>query len=181
MTELALLLGAVILLLVAYLLARQSRRNQAETGLPGADISVVYSDSGAWEKVAEPLFSKRYSLVGKPDYIVRNRDGLIPIELKPLRMAAQPYESDIMQLAAYCLLLEEVWEASPPYGLLRYKEKTFRIEWNEELRENLLDTIEEMRELENFEAYRDGPLPEPQHDMTVRCRNCGFHYLCWPG
>lgn len=172
-------LAGLILLVIALGLARLSRRGQQASGLPLAGLEVVYSDSGAWEKVAEPLFSARYGLTGKPDYIMRGREGTIPVEVKPLRQAEQPYESDIMQLAAYCLLLEEAWDETPPYGLLRYKEKTFRLPWTGELRDQLLDLLDEMRELSGFEAYRDGPLPDPQHDMTVRCHNCGFHYICW--
>ena len=171
---------AVLLLVGAVGLASLSRRNAAQTGLPVAQVSVVYSDSGAWEAVAEPLFARRFGLTGKPDYVLQTRDGLVPIELKPLRQADQPYESDIMQLASYCLLLEEDWDESPPYGLLRYRDRSFRIEWTDELREELLATLDEMRELNSFEAYRGGPLPTPQHDMTGRCQSCGFHYICWP-
>ncbi len=172
-------LGGLLVLGIAYWLARLSWRSQQQTGLPVANVSVVYSDSGAWEPVAEPLFSARYGLTGKPDYVLQTRAGLIPVELKPLRRATQPYESDIMQLAAYCLLLEEAWNETPPYGLLRYKEKTFRIEWTYELRTELLGLLDEMRELVAYPDTDDNPLPEPQHDMTVRCHSCGFHYVCW--
>ncbi len=160
-------------------LARQSWRGQKETGLPVAQVSVVYDDSGAEEEVAEPLFSARYGLTGKPDYVLQTRDGPVPVELKPLRRAVQPYESDILQLAAYCLLLEDVWETPPLYGLLRYRDRTFRIEWSDQLRDSLLDTLDEMRELLDFEAYEGGSLPAPQHDMSVRCDACGFRYICF--
>ena len=178
-------MGAILLVIgliivgAAVVVGRGARRTAESTGLSVAQIAVVYSDSGAWEKVEESLFSESYGLTGKPDYVVETKDGLVPIELKPLRQADQPYESDVMQLAAYCLLLEEAWDETPPYGLLRYKDKTFQIRWTDELREELLATLNEMRELMDFEAYQDGPLPAPQHDMTVRCQNCGFHYICW--
>ena len=45
-----------------------------------------------------------------------------------------------MQLAAYCLLVEETIGAAPPYGLLRYAERTFRLDYTQQaLSENLLD------------------------------------------
>ena len=171
--------AGLLLLAIALGLSRLSWRGQQASGLPLSNLEVVYSDSGAWEEVTEPLFSARYRLTGKPDYVMRGREGMIPVEVKPLRQAEQPYESDVMQLAAYCLLLEEAWDETPPYGLLRYKEKTFRLAWTDELRDRLLDLLEEMHELSTFPAYQDGPLPDPQHDMTVRCHNCGFRYICW--
>ncbi|OJV94688.1 MAG: hypothetical protein BGO39_23500 [Chloroflexi bacterium 54-19] len=174
-----LLLAGLIILAGAVWLARRSWLGQQASGLP-AKVSVVYSDSGAWEKVAEPLFSATYGLTGKPDYVLQTKKGLVPVELKPTRQAAQPYESDIMQLAAYCLLLEDAWQEQPPYGLLRYQEKTFRIDWTAELRQDLLDLLDEMRELYTFPAYKGGPLPDPHHDMTVRCHGCGFRYVCFP-
>lgn len=177
--ELYFLAGGILVLLLAILFSRLSSHSTQATGLPGLHVSVVYNDSGAQEEVEKPLFSEQYGLTGKPDYVLRTRQGLVPVELKPLRRSEQPYESDIMQLAGYCLLLEDVWGVVPPYGLLRYQEKTFRIEWNAQLRAALLETLAEMRELDGFPAYQDGPMPEPQHDMTVRCRSCGFRYICW--
>lgn len=176
-----LLLSGFLILAGAIFLARRSWLSQKATGLPLARVSVIYSDSGAWEKVAEPLFSPTYGLTGKPDYVLETKKGLVPVELKPSRVADQPYESDIMQLAAYCLLLEEAWNEQPPYGLLRYREKTFRVEWTAELRQTLLYLLDEMRELNATPAFKGSPLPEPQHDMTVRCHSCGFHYICYPG
>lgn len=177
--EIYLIIPGVALLALAIWLTRHSLHNAQATGLPGAQVAIVYNDSGAKEEVEEPLFSAHYGLTGKPDYVLRTRRGLVPVELKPLRQAAQPYESDILQLAAYCLLLEDVWQQTPPYALLRYRDKTFRIEWNATLRQTLLETLAEMRELDAFPAYEDGPMPEPQHDMTSRCRSCGFRYICW--
>ncbi len=173
-----LIIGAAVLLVLGFGLARWAGRGEAAAGL--GRVRVVYSDTGGWQEVAEPLFSERYGLTGRPDYVVRNREGLVAVEVKPLRRSAEPYESDLMQLAAYCLLLEEDWQEQPSYGLLRYADKTFRIEWTEELRDELLATLDEMRELMHQPAILGEPLPVPQHDMTVRCRACGFHYICWP-
>ncbi len=67
----------------------------------------------------KPLFARQIGLTGKPDYLLDIRGSTIPFEVKPGRRAAQPYESDPMQLAAYCLLVEETSGDAPPYGLLR--------------------------------------------------------------
>ncbi|MEZ4638650.1 MAG: hypothetical protein R2856_27435 [Caldilineaceae bacterium] len=51
-----------------------ARRKRTETGLPSG--KVIYSDTGDWETPEKPLFSRRYGLVGRPDYLVRTvEDG----------------------------------------------------------------------------------------------------------
>ena len=73
-----LLLLAGLVILAAVWLARRSWLGQQASGLP-AKVSVVYSDSGAWEQVAEPLFSPTYGLTGKPDYVLQTKKGLVPL------------------------------------------------------------------------------------------------------
>lgn len=174
------LIFALLLLLVGWRLLKSSSVNARESGLPLRQARVVYSDTGAWEKLPQVLKSETYGLIGKPDYILRLRSCIVPVEVKPTRRASQPYTSDIMQLAAYCLLIEDTTGLTPPYGLLRYAEQTFQIEWDGKLRTELLQILNEMRDLQAWPAVRNAPMPPPQHDMTVRCRNCGFHYICWP-
>jgi CRISPR-associated exonuclease Cas4 len=168
---------ALILLVVGLLFVRWSRNAANSTGLP-FQYRIVYSDTGGWERVEKSLYSARHNLTGKPDYIVKTRTGFIPIEVKPKRTAPQPYYSDILQLAAYCLLLEEDWQEKPAYGILRYAQQTFRIEWDSALRTELLEIISEMRELEKYAATPGCKLPEPDHDMTKRCFNCGYYQIC---
>jgi CRISPR-associated exonuclease Cas4 len=92
--------------------------------------------------------------------------------VKPGRRASQPYDSDLMQLAAYCLLVEETTGRAPPYGLLRYAEATFRLDYTPALRERLLDILDEMHELlEADDAERS-------HDDPRRCAGCGFRSSC---
>jgi CRISPR-associated exonuclease Cas4 len=173
------LLGAAILLCLLGLgLIRRAGREEQAAGL--GRVRVVYSDTGGWQQVPEPLFAERYGLSGRPDYIVRTKEGLAAVEVKPLRHADQPYESDLFQLAAYCLLLEEAWNETPTFGLLRYANKTFRLEWTDEMREELLAVLDEMRELLRHPAQLGEAMPIPQHDMTTRCRACGFQHICWP-
>jgi hypothetical protein len=40
------------------------------------------TDTGAWQKIEKPLFSKRHGLAGKPDYIVEQNGSVIPVEVK---------------------------------------------------------------------------------------------------
>ncbi len=140
---------------------------RAKSGVPVGEIT--YSDTDA---PAQALFSNRYRLVGKPDYIVLRDRVPIPIEVKPNRTADAPYESDRMQVAAYCLLVEETNARTPPFGVLRYRSQSFRIDYTPELRAKLLDMLGEMR------ACLDAEDVERSHDSAARCAVCGFSNRC---
>ncbi|GAB4115959.1 MAG: CRISPR-associated protein Cas4 [Roseiflexaceae bacterium] len=157
------------LMLVAVMLIIWGMRLRARTGLPWAPVR--YSDAG-WQPPKKPLMARRLGLVGKPDYLVEQHGYTIPVEVKPSRRAQQPYESDLMQLAAYCLLVEETTGVAPPYGLLRYAEQTFRLRYTPALRDELLDLIDEMRA-----ALTDADC-DRSHDDAFRCRGCGFYEQC---
>ena len=148
-----------------------SRRERARTGLP-FNARVVYSDTGAWEKVEKPLFSKRYGLAGKPDYIVEQNGSVIPVEVKPSRVSPQPRESDVMQLAAYAVLVEEKYETRVPHGLLKYRDQIFQIEFTTELRARLLALVHEMR------ANAAVVDVSRSHVEPRRCRACGYRAEC---
>lgn len=167
------LLFVILLALGAAIIARQrARQLRAQSGLP-THARVVYSDTGAWRKVEKPLFSRRYQLVGKPDYIVEDENGAkVPIEVKPNRVAIEPRLSDTLQLAAYGLLLEESFGTAPPYGLLKYRDQVFRVDFTDQLREELLAVMEEMRsDLQATDVARS-------HEDPRRCRACGYRAGC---
>src|SRR5262245_91284 len=120
--------GAVVLLVLAAALLAWSVRLKRQHGLPGG--KVVYSDTGATQMAARPLYSPRYGLTGKPDYLIATRRGLVPVEVKPTRDDPEPRESHLLQVLAYCLLLEDNEGKPPPYGLLRYRSETFKVDYN---------------------------------------------------
>lgn len=164
-----LLVAAISLVTLAGVLWLRSRVDRASAGLPSGQV--VYADTEQW-RASPPLYSARLGLRGKPDYVVKIGADLIPIEVKPGRRSLEPYEADIMQLAAYCLLVEETSGRRPPYGLLRSREQTFRLPYNAALRERLLATLDNMRaDL----AARDVPR---SHDDPTRCRFCGYAAQC---
>jgi CRISPR-associated exonuclease Cas4 len=160
----------VILILAALLLLRQARAQRREAGLPPG--RVVYADMDAWARCEKPLFSPRYRLTGRPDYLVEERGRMIPVEVKPSRVAPAPYPSDVLQLAAYCLLVEETTGQAPPYGLIKYRDAAFAVDYTPQLRAQLLDTLARMS---RDRAARDVP---PSHDEPGRCRACGFRSVC---
>lgn len=169
------MVGVLNLLLIALILAAlvllwRARAQRREAGLPPG--RVVYADTGAWAGCEKPLFSRRYRLTGKPDYLVEERGQVIPIEVKPSRAAPAPYPSDVLQLAAYCLLVEETTGQAPPYGLIKYRDTTFAVDYTPQLRARLLDILARMS------RNRAAPDVPPSHDEPARCRACGFRAVC---
>ncbi|MGQ0714615.1 MAG: CRISPR-associated protein Cas4 [Gemmatimonadaceae bacterium] len=157
----ALIAIALVLGIVSVMILRRS-------GIRGR---VVASDS----VVARPsrvLRSARYGISGKPDYLVQEHGRIAPVELKPARESDSPWLRDIVQLAAYCLLLEETEPRFAGYGYLRYAHRTFRIDFTERVRNELLRTIAGMRaDL----AARDVP---PNHRDPRRCAGCMLVSVC---
>ncbi|HHX43507.1 MAG TPA: CRISPR-associated protein Cas4 [Chloroflexi bacterium] len=167
--QLGLLLALVIVAGLAYVLWARSRAMERRTGLPKGEV--IYADTEGWE-ACRPLFARHWRLAGKPDYLVRVGNDTIPVEVKPSRRAARPYEGDVLQLAAYCLLVEEVEGRPPPHGLLHYRDQAFRIPYDDPLHERLLAVMDEMRC-----ALRSDDLPR-SHDDPARCRSCGYQEVC---
>jgi CRISPR-associated exonuclease Cas4 len=159
------LLFVVVILGSGLLLLSATLRRQ--TGLPGGRVG--YSDTVA---AGESLLAPRYGLVGKPDYIVWEKGRPIPVEVKPKRMAPEPYLSDVLQLAAYGLLVEETYGQTSPYGILRYAKESYRIDFTPQLRGYLLYTMAQMRA-----NLRASDVPR-NHNIPARCTACGFRDVC---
>jgi CRISPR-associated exonuclease Cas4 len=158
------------LLALGLLLLWLARRGRARSGLPQG--RVVYSDTGGWDRLERPLFSREFALTGKPDYLVADGADIIPVEVKSGRAPAQPYESHTLQLAAYCLLVEECYGRQPPYGIVKYDDRAFEVDYTAELEEKLLTILEDMEaDLADGDAARN-------HEDARRCRACGQREHC---
>jgi CRISPR-associated exonuclease Cas4 len=162
--------GGVGLLLLSLLLWWASRQLRLHTGLPVG--RVIYSDTRTWRECAEPLYAPSVNLAGKPDYLVQKWNYILPVEVKSCSAPTEPYRSHVLQLAAYCLLVKETQGRRPPYGLIRYADRTFAISYTRELEQELLDTIEWMRE-----DMRDGRA-DRNHNDPARCRACSYAAYC---
>jgi len=169
MPFLVLILACLLFLLGVSFLIWASRQ-QKKSGLP--DGRVIYSDHRNWGVVEEPLFDPEFQLVGKPDYLIKNKELVIPVEVKTGHAPESPYDSHIYQLAAYCRLVEVAYRKRPPYGLIHYPNKTFAIDYTPALSESLLTLLEEMRKTsKNKEINRS-------HSNPQRCRSCGYRSKC---
>jgi CRISPR-associated exonuclease Cas4 len=167
---------AAILLLVigGVFLLWQGRRLRLGTGVPAGEV--IYADTGAWSRTEAPLVSRRFGLVGKPDYLVQISEGkrtvTVPVEVKSRGRPDEPYDSHVLQLAAYCLLVEDVHQRRPPYGLLHYADATLRIPFTDELRRQVLDSADAIR------RARAAADVHRQHADPQRCQNCGYRHAC---
>jgi CRISPR-associated exonuclease Cas4 len=165
------LVVAFILLILALLLWFISQKSLAATGLPAGKI--IYSDDDSWIPLEEPLFSEELNLVGRPDYLVCKADGtIIPVEIKSALAPARPLEGHVMQLAAYCFLVDQNFGWRPPYGILQYRDQAYAVEYSHELEVDLEVLLEEMhQDVNEIELDRD-------HDDWIRCDRCFFNHNC---
>ncbi len=167
-----LFLGLALAFLVVGLIGLWwSRRRWAAAGLPHGQI--VYADVGDAFPVQEALYDPQLRLVGRPDYLVRQGRTLIPVEVKSGRAPARgPYRSHLLQLAAYCHLVEAQTGHRPPYGLIRYADRTVAVNYTPALREHLVQTLARLRaDRQATEVHRD-------HHQPARCRACGYRDRC---
>ncbi len=133
------------------------------------DGKIMYSDLNV---PAEPLFSPKNMLVGKPDYIVKNDNNIIPIEMKS-SMSLKPWKSHILQLAAYCQLIEDTYGGFVPFGILVYNSsQQFRITFDPKIRFELESTIKKMRYLQ-----RTGKVAR-NHNDPHKCKKCSMKSHC---
>lgn len=160
---LALLILAVVLLLI-------STRTRQQAGLPGGQV--VYEDTSRWEKLEKPLYDPLTQLTGRPDYLVRQGQQVIPVEVKSGQAPDSPYDSHIYQLAAYCLLVEREYGQRPAYGIIHYSGRTFSVPYTEELQAALIELLTEIRRDDQRQNV------DRSHDQPARCRGCGYAYTC---
>ncbi len=157
------LAAAALLLLLSLILRRR-------TGLPEGRI--VYADPGMWGKVEKPLYDSALGLTGKPDYLVKNHNQVIPVEVKSMWAPREPYDSHRLQLGAYCLLVERSLGQRPPYGLLRYRNRTFRIPYTTSFEDEVIGILEDIRDHKDMEEVCRS------HEHPNRCARCGYRNRC---
>jgi CRISP-associated protein Cas1 len=123
------------------------------------------------------LADEEIGLVGKVDAL-RRRDGtLIAYEHKKGRSAGgEAWESDLLQVAAYALLLERAFPSTVVEGRIRYHadNKLVRVPQTDALRGRVLDAVKHAREL------RKG-IDRPAVTMNERlCIRCSLAPVCLP-
>ncbi|MGB1252329.1 MAG: CRISPR-associated protein Cas4 [Candidatus Promineifilaceae bacterium] len=163
---------ALALIIVVIWLIYELQQSRYQASMSQGEL--VYADEGVLHKQTESLTAMDVGLVGRPDYIMRFRDGsLVPIELKSGHAPrGGAYNAHIMQLMAYCLLVQENYGIRPIFGRLQYEDTHFDYEYTDELEDELLDILAYMRE-DMFEqdVTRD-------HENSRKCANCSVRDFC---
>ncbi len=161
---LLLLMAASLALYLSQAQAEGARKIRESFNVKGR---IAYIGEGGEPRT---LRSEEHQLAGRPDYILEIDGELVPVEVKTGRVPRGPLFSHIIQLAAYCLLMEQ--EGRVSYGILRYGEVEHVIEFDQNLRSLLLTKLAEMRmAISSGEAHRD-------HDRPGKCRSCSRRDAC---
>jgi CRISPR-associated exonuclease Cas4 len=161
---------AIALALIAFIILLTANRKQRDAGLPPG--RVIYTDMGGMQPVEKPLFDALHAIAGKPDYLIEQNGKIIPVEVKSGWAPEQPHQSHLFQLAAYCRLVDYTTGKRPPYGILRYRNRTFAIDYTPALEQQLIDLLTEMRQ-----EIRRGPC-DRSHEEPARCARCGYRSVC---
>lgn len=160
--------AAASLYLVVFNLYYKSRASHVR-GTKIAKGEVAFSDSRRHEGV---FASKVVQLRGRPDYVVETESGHVPVELKTGRTPRQPYDSHVLQLAAYCYLVGEHYGRRPTHGILTYPERKFEVPYTLDLEDRLLKTLLRIQYAEHTgDVHRD-------HDNPRRCAGCSRREGC---
>lgn len=172
---LLILAGALGILLWNERRTQRSRllmERQRALGLPEGQL--VYEDA---DGLGEPLSSSEYPLVGKPDYVVQLPDGRpVPVELKlNVQNATAPYSNHQVQIAAYCLILEDYFAQPPTHGILRYADREFTIEYTPAMRRKVIRLLGQMALCSAQEP------PQLARQRVAKCRVCTFQPVCSVG
>jgi CRISPR-associated exonuclease Cas4 len=171
-------LGLLLLTIALLILVRNERKYQRQRliderrrvlGLPSGDL--VYEDA---DGQGEILYSDQVPLIGKPDYIIKLSNGqLVPIELKlSIQNATSPYSNHVMQIAAYCLILEDYSEVPPTHGVLRYADCDFTVDYTPALRKKVIRLLSEMQ------SCNEKQRPQLARQRVTKCRACMFQPIC---
>ncbi|HLE14098.1 MAG TPA: PD-(D/E)XK nuclease family protein [Anaerolineales bacterium] len=160
----------VLIILLASGLLWLSARQRKAAGLPAG--RVIYTDTNRWGPLEKPLYDAQFGLTGKPDYLVYQKDQIIPVEVKSRRVKQAAPDGHIFQLAAYCLLVERIFGKRPPYGILHYPNRTMAVDFTPELEAAVIELIGDMHAQERRQEL------DRSHDSAARCARCGYRSIC---
>ncbi len=157
------------LVLLGFFLLLIARRASHQAGLPAG--RVISMDTSGLEPPGETMFDPELGLSGRPDYLLKRGRNLIPVEIKSGNTPAAPYESHILQLAAYLALAWSQSGRRPAYGVLGYASAAYQIPFTASLERELRTTITRMR-------MQLGKPADRSHTSPERCAGCGYVEVC---
>jgi len=128
------IVGVLVLIAIGLLVFGVWLFKNRHFGLGG---KMIYGD--APELNGETLYAKDLLLMGRPDYLIKTNGLVIPVEIKSSRTPKYPYNNHIAQITAYCILVEDNFGVMPPYGVIKYPDREFRVEFSEQNKKVVLN------------------------------------------
>ena len=166
-------LVALLILVLALVIIWAIYRALSPKALPGPVVAVDGPMTSATVGRMATMSSQVHGIVGRPDELRRSPDGrVVPVEVKSSRgppPGRPPYFSHVLQLYAYCQIVEDRYGAAPPYGLLIYSDGIPRkVAWDGRARQELSAWVARIRE-----PYSGDALP-----TVPKCRSCSYLLVC---
>ncbi len=143
---------------------------------------LFYTDQNTKEKednviYKKILYSEKYNIQGKPDYIFKRFNSYYPIELKSgsIKDDPMPHLGDLMQLVAYFIIIEDLYGHRVKEGKLVYKDYCFRIKNTRRLRKYFFKVLSDMRHM--LKTGKGNPTCSFTHCKYCICRHtvCEFY------
>ncbi len=166
-------LVALLILVIVFIIIWAIYRALSPKAIAGPVVAVDGPVTSATVGRVATMSSQVHGLVGRPDELRRSPDGrVVPVEVKSSRgppPGRPPYFSHVLQLYAYCQIVEDRYGAAPPYGLLIYSDGIPRkVAWDGGARQELSDWVARFREPYGGEAIPTVP----------KCRRCAYLPVC---
>ncbi|MDG6913621.1 MAG: Dna2/Cas4 domain-containing protein [Nitrososphaerota archaeon] len=166
-------LVALLILTLVLVIIWAIYRTLSPKAIPGPVVAVDGFVTSATVGRVVTMSSQVHGLVGRPDELRRTPDGnVVPIEVKSSRgppPGRPPYFSHVLQLYAYCQIVEDRYGVAPTYGLLIYSGGTpRRVAWDDRARQELAYWVARVRE-----PYRGDALP-----TVPKCLSCAYLPVC---
>ena len=125
-------------------------------------------------KLQGQLVSLKYGITGKPDLILEHNGQPIPVITKRGQAPNAPHDSHIAQILVHCLLIEDITDIAPPYGVIRYDNRTFEVDYDKEMYDMLLELLDEMHQ----EREQGIVLLPRSHRNKQHCGGCRYRKKC---
>ncbi len=168
------LICAIFIIFLLLLRLKKDNYKKKKSSLNMTGYVLIYTDQSTEFKernveYGKILYSEKYDIQGKPDYIFKKAlgRGLVPLEVKSGIIGDEKYprKGDLLQLASYFLIIEEVYGVKPKYGKLVYRDYMFTVKNTRYIRKEVIKTVNAMRSMmKTGKGYANASF--------VNCRYC---------
>ncbi len=118
------------------------------------------------------ISSDELKLKGRIDRVKIDANRYYPYEMKSRAFNDVVYDSELVQVTAYALLLEAKYKQEVDTGFIEYSNKTKQITITNTLKQKVLQLRDEIFDLQ----YKDNmPLPS----ILKKCQRCNFRHICF--